>query len=94
MRDKEIDFKEYSTAVTVCPDCGRHSALRLNWAFVAARKGQEILVVCLNCALLRIGQLKKDSGIGSKLTPSAKQNESAKPVDVVYLLSAEDIQKF
>jgi hypothetical protein len=90
MYEKEIDFKEYLMTVVICPDCGRHSALKLNWYFVAARKGTEILIVCLNCALLRINELKrvKDASEDSSF------KESIKPVDVVFLMSAEDIKKF
>ena len=93
MRDKEIDFKEYSTAVTVCPDCGRHSVLRLNWAYVAAHKGQQILTICRDCALLRISKLKKaqDANVTDKVTGTLTDPE-IKPVDVVFLFSPEDIR--
>jgi hypothetical protein len=65
MCEKKVDFKEYSTVIAVCPDCSRHYALRLNWTFVAARKGQEISVVCMSCAELRINELKKYTEQGS-----------------------------
>jgi predicted Fe-S protein YdhL (DUF1289 family) len=93
MRDKEIDFKEYSTAVTVCPDCGRHSVLRLNWAYVAAHKGQQILTICRDCALLRISKLKKaqNASVSDKVAGTLTDPE-IKPADVVFLFSPEDIR--
>jgi uncharacterized Zn finger protein len=91
MYEKEADFKEYSTVIAICPECSRHYALRLNLAFVTARRGQEISVVCRSCAELRISKLKtgKDNRDANSFT------ESDKPVDVVVMLpSVEDVKKF
>ena len=54
----EVDFREYSTAAVVCPICLAKFTVRLHWSYLIAHKGEELMVICVNCAREKINEIK------------------------------------
>ena len=53
-----VDFREYSVALVSCPTCLTKFTVRLHWSYLIAHKGEELKVVCLNCAQEKINEIK------------------------------------
>ncbi len=53
-----VDFREYSTAAVSCPICLTKFSARLHWSYLIAHKGEELKVICQNCAKEKINEIR------------------------------------